>query len=380
LIPSPQLSVRSFRRDPTGALDELHGRSPHASVAYLGRQRLVYLADAELVEEGFVGHADDLDDKGRVARWWIRRPAPAQDDPLLRALERALSEQRARVDAAAAAKAMRTVIADYAQREEFELHSFSVALFVAGFVAATLDARLTPTELDGWTEGGPPDVHRTAQLVRDRAKPHRRCALAESPAEYLADPVGRPLASAFHDAGAGTDASRLLALIASAREMAKNMTPAWLALDDRELEATLRSESSDENRPLHAGVVLEALRLNGSHTLGRFARRPFALDGLRVASHDYVFTSPNALQRDERWWPDALRFDPGRWLPGAVSARPAFSFIPFGLDETRTCPARHLAVVMMETALQLVVGGWKLHVVAETASIRARLTALGPRP
>jgi cytochrome P450 len=380
LIPSPQLSARSYRRDPTGALEELHGRSPHASVAYLGRQRLVYLADAELVEEAFIRHADGLDDKGRVARWWIRRPEPAEDDPLRRALERALSEQRARVDAAAAGKAMQAVIADYAQREEFDLHSFSVALFVAGFVAATLDARLTPTELDRWTEDGPPDVHRTAQLVRERVNARGRCALAESPAEYLADPVGRPLASAFHDAGAGTDAARLLALIASAREMAKHMTPAWLALDDPALEAMLRSESSAATRPLHAGVVLEALRLNGSHTLGRFARRPFALDGIRVAAHDYVFTSPYALQRDERWWPDPLRFDPGRWQPSAAAARPSLSFIPFGLDEARTCPARHLAVVMMETALQLIVGGWKLHAAAGSVPIRARLTALGPRP
>ncbi len=55
-----------------------------------------------------------------------------------------------------------------------------------------------------------------------------------------------------------------------------------------------------------------------------------------------VMLAPWLVQRDGRWFPDPLRFDPERFAPEAVRARPKFSYFPFG-GGNRRCFGEGLA-------------------------------------
>lgn len=52
----------------------------------------------------------------------------------------------------------------------------------------------------------------------------------------------------------------------------------------------------------------------------------------------------NAIQRDPAVWSDPLRFDPDRFLPAAVKARPTWAYRPFGIGR-RSCTGKHFALV-----------------------------------
>jgi cytochrome P450 len=80
-------------------------------------------------------------------------------------------------------------------------------------------------------------------------------------------------------------------------------------------------------------VVTESLRIDPS--VPAFFRG-IRGDGLRlgdetVPSGSLLGFSPWTIQRDARWWPDPLRFDPDRW--GAGRERPPhFAYFPSRLD------------------------------------------------
>lgn len=61
--------------------------------------------------------------------------------------------------------------------------------------------------------------------------------------------------------------------------------------------------------------------------------------------------------RDERWWPDPLRFDPDRFTPERAEALPKMAYFPFG-GGPRTCIGMGFALaelsLMLATMLQRV--------------------------
>lgn len=77
--------------------------------------------------------------------------------------------------------------------------------------------------------------------------------------------------------------------------------------------------------------------------------------GQRVAPGEKVYLAPYTLHRHPDWYPDAERFDPERFLPDAVRARPRFTYFPFG-GGARQCLgepfARMEARVLMRALLQ----------------------------
>jgi cytochrome P450 len=78
-------------------------------------------------------------------------------------------------------------------------------------------------------------------------------------------------------------------------------------------------------------VLAEAMRLYPpAWGLGRRALRTHTLGGVTIPADALVLMSPFLVQRDPRFFPDPLRFDPSRFTPEAKAARPKFAYFPFG--------------------------------------------------
>ncbi|MFC7810131.1 cytochrome P450 [Streptomyces olivaceus] len=87
-----------------------------------------------------------------------------------------------------------------------------------------------------------------------------------------------------------------------------------------------------ERLSLTARVVREALRLWPPNWMfARHAMHETVLGGYTLESGTKVMVPAYVMQRDARWFPDPLAFDPDRWLPdGSGSVAPQFAYMPFG--------------------------------------------------
>ncbi|MEZ4405932.1 MAG: cytochrome P450 [Polyangiales bacterium] len=126
------------------------------------------------------------------------------------------------------------------------------------------------------------------------------------------------------------------------------------ALHD-ELDAAVgdRAPTLDDlpQMPYARRVLQESMRLRPP--VWFIARRAVGDDtvmGHRVKAGSMVFISPWALHRHPAYWPDPDGFDPDRFLPDAVAARPSSAYIPFGAGP-RICIGQGFA--MMEAQLIL---------------------------
>ncbi|HEU4677065.1 MAG TPA: cytochrome P450 [Motilibacteraceae bacterium] len=96
--------------------------------------------------------------------------------------------------------------------------------------------------------------------------------------------------------------------------------------------------------PWARAVLEETLRLYPpAWVVSRRSLADDELAGVRVPAGALVLVSPWVLQRDGRSWPDPLRFDPARFLPGAPEP-PRGAYLPFGAGP-RLCVGREFALV-----------------------------------
>jgi cytochrome P450 len=97
-------------------------------------------------------------------------------------------------------------------------------------------------------------------------------------------------------------------------------------------------------------VVKETLRLfpPTMALLPREATEAIDLSGHRVPRGAWLYMSPWLTQRDDRFFPEALRFDPDRFLPARAASIPQYAWFPFG-QGPHVCIGRDLA--LMETTL-----------------------------
>lgn len=150
--------------------------------------------------------------------------------------------------------------------------------------------------------------------------------------------------------------------------------------------------SHDHYRKLEftARVVKEALRLwPPNWVYARHTLKETDLGGYTLAPGTKVMVPSYVIQRDARWFPEPLRFDPDRWLPqGTGTAAPQYAYLPFGAGPL-VCMGLSWSLIEMTLAAALLVRDFHLAAVPGSAvvpdpsreltpsGLRVRLT---PRP
>jgi cytochrome P450 len=126
-------------------------------------------------------------------------------------------------------------------------------------------------------------------------------------------------------------------------------------------------------------VLAESMRLfPPAWGIGRRALRDVTVGGFEIAAGAILALSPYVVHRDERFWPDPLRFDPERFAPEARASRPRFAYFPFG-GGARSCIGESFA--WMEGVLLLAAIGqrWRLRLAPGHPVEPQALITLRPR-
>jgi cytochrome P450 len=126
-------------------------------------------------------------------------------------------------------------------------------------------------------------------------------------------------------------------------------------------------------------VLAESMRLYPpAWALGRRATREVEIGGCRVPEGAFVLVSAFLTQRDPRFYPDPLRFDPDRFTPEARAARPKFAYFPFG-GGARQCIGEPFAWMEGTLLLATLAQKWRLRLVPGHRVELQPLITLRPR-
>ncbi|GAB4579824.1 MAG: cytochrome P450 [Anaerolineales bacterium] len=107
------------------------------------------------------------------------------------------------------------------------------------------------------------------------------------------------------------------------------------------------------NLPYLHRVLQETLRLYPSaYLFAREAVEDDVIDGYRIPAGKLIFICPFITHHDPAYWPDPERFDPDRFLPEQVAARPREVYYPFG-EGPHVCIGNHLAMMEMQLILAM---------------------------
>lgn len=129
---------------------------------------------------------------------------------------------------------------------------------------------------------------------------------------------------------------------------------------------------------LHMNVIKETLRIHSSiHTLMRKVKNPLSVPGTQYViptSHN-VLSSPGVTARDERHFPNAMTWDPYRWVErveaedvgdtidygyGAVSKGTKSPYLPFGAGRHR-CIGEKFAYLNLQVIVATLVREFRLY-------------------
>ncbi len=126
-------------------------------------------------------------------------------------------------------------------------------------------------------------------------------------------------------------------------------------------------------------VIEESMRLYPpAHTTGR---QPIAADeilGHRIPAGAEVLIMPWLIHRKPSLWENADRFDPERFMPERVAARPRFAYIPFGAGP-RICIGAAFAMTEAVLILATIAQRYRLHLKPDHPVEPQGLITLRPR-
>ena len=109
-------------------------------------------------------------------------------------------------------------------------------------------------------------------------------------------------------------------------------------------------------------AVKEAMRLYPpAWIIGREATRDDVVGEYRIAKGDTIMLVPYIMHRQERYWPDPMRFDPDRFLPDNMKDTPRYAYFPFG-GGARLCIGNNFAMMEMQIMLALICSRYEFSV------------------
>ena len=110
-------------------------------------------------------------------------------------------------------------------------------------------------------------------------------------------------------------------------------------------------------------VFAESMRLYPpAWAMGRMSTRPVNLGPYTLPTGSHVFFSQYIMGRDPAYFPDPLRFDPGRFSPEAKAAREKYTYFPFG-GGSRQCIGEAFAWMEGTLSLATIAQKWRLRFV-----------------
>lgn len=116
---------------------------------------------------------------------------------------------------------------------------------------------------------------------------------------------------------------------------------------------------------LTSRIFSESLRLYPPvWAIGRQAIDKCSIAGATIPRGSVLILSQYVTHRDERWYPEAEKFDPERWHPAARAERPRYSYFPFSAG-SRSCLGEAFAGVEAVIALATIAQKWRLRIVPE---------------
>jgi cytochrome P450 len=149
----------------------------------------------------------------------------------------------------------------------------------------------------------------------------------------------------------------------------------WLVAQHPEIQQRLHEEAvevfgdrsptaDDYSRlPYAYAVFAESLRLYPPvWVTARTCEVPYEIAGYQIPRGAILLAPQFVVQRDPRFWPDPLRFDPERFSPVSrqdAKSRPRFAFFPFAAG-SRQCIGEGLAWMEGALSLATIARDWKL--------------------
>jgi cytochrome P450 len=113
-----------------------------------------------------------------------------------------------------------------------------------------------------------------------------------------------------------------------------------------------------EHLPYCQRVVSEALRMYPPvWVTARTAAASYAYRGMEIPAGSLLLVPQIAIHRDARWYPEPMHFNPDRFLPDAIAARPRHAYFPFGAG-SRICIGENFAWMEAVLVLASVVRNW----------------------
>ena len=114
--------------------------------------------------------------------------------------------------------------------------------------------------------------------------------------------------------------------------------------------------------------------------ISRTAINNDVMGGFEIPAGSEILIFPYVTHRHPRWWVDADRFWPERFLPQNSAGRPRGSYIPFGAGP-RTCVGLNFAMTEILVVLALFLQRFRLELAVEPSEIRAEPSVtLRPNP
>lgn len=105
----------------------------------------------------------------------------------------------------------------------------------------------------------------------------------------------------------------------------------WHAEVDQVLGQRLATAEDLPKLPYTRACLAEAMRLYPpAWTIGRRAKEECPIGEYVMPAGTVVLMSQWVMHHDERYWPEPMKFDPGRWLGEQRGGRPKFAYFPFG--------------------------------------------------